>query len=214
MHCLVLRPLPDPSSASVNVAWIGTSRVVGTPSSVALLTAISIIIYQLLVAEYESKPGTYHPVVPFFHPVVLLVLQALLIIRGAFCGRQKSFHHLAHSSLGLLSHIQGGRGLLGEGKESVEAGGHVECGGWWWMVVDERNERVGTKFVALGCRTSTGFVSPLRSPDWGQSVSKAPCGCSAATFPGRTTPLLTSHATFLRVSIPYSSMLTSIRSDL
>jgi hypothetical protein len=70
------------------------------------------------------------------------------------------------------------------------------------MVVDERDERVGTKFVALGCRTSTRFVSPLRSPDWGQSVSKVPCGCSAATFPGHTTPLLTSHATFLRVSFP------------
>jgi hypothetical protein len=82
------------------------------------------------------------------------------------------------------------------------------------MVVDERDERVGMKFVALGCRTSTRFVSPLRSPDWGQSVSKVPCGCSAAIFPGCTTPLLTSHATFLRVSFPYPSMPTSIRSDL
>jgi hypothetical protein len=38
--------------------------------------------------------------------------------------------------------------------------------------------------------------------------------CSATTFPGRTTPLLTSHATFLRVFIPYPSMPTSIWSDL
>jgi hypothetical protein len=75
-------------SASANVAWIGASRVAGTPSSAALLTAISIIICRLLAAKYESKPGTYHPVVPFFHPVVLLVLQALLIIRGTFRGRQ------------------------------------------------------------------------------------------------------------------------------
>jgi hypothetical protein len=82
------------------------------------------------------------------------------------------------------------------------------------MVVDERDERVGMKFVVLGRRTSTGFVSPLRSPDWGQSVSKVPCGCSTATFPGRTTPLLTSHATFLRVSFPYPSMPMSIRSAL
>jgi hypothetical protein len=82
------------------------------------------------------------------------------------------------------------------------------------MVVDERDERVGTKFVALGHWTSAGFVSPLRSPDWGQSASKVPCGCSATTFPGRTTPLLMSHATFLRVSFPYPSMPTSIRSAL
>jgi hypothetical protein len=38
--------------------------------------------------------------------------------------------------------------------------------------------------------------------------------CSAATFRDRTTPLLTSHATFLQVSIPYPSTLTSIQSDL
>jgi hypothetical protein len=38
--------------------------------------------------------------------------------------------------------------------------------------------------------------------------------CSAATFPGRTTPLLTSHVTFLRVSFPYPSMPTSIQSAL
>jgi hypothetical protein len=41
-----------------------------------------------------------------------------------------------------------------------------------------------------------------------------PQRCSAAIFPGRTTPLLTSHATFLRVSIPYPSTPMSIRSDL
>jgi hypothetical protein len=38
--------------------------------------------------------------------------------------------------------------------------------------------------------------------------------CSAATFPGRTTPLLMSHVTFLRVSFPYPSMPTSIQSAL
>jgi hypothetical protein len=165
------------------------------------------------VAEYESKLGTYHFVVPFFHPVVLLVLQALLIVQGAFRGRQKSFHCLAHGSLGLLSCIQGGQGRLGDGKEAVEAGEHVECDGWWWMVVDERDEMVGMKVVALEHQTSTGFESPLRSPDWGQSVSKVPSGCSITTFPGRTTPLLTSHTTFLRVSFPYPSTLTSIWSD-
>jgi hypothetical protein len=129
-------------------------------------------------------------------------------------GRQKAFHRLAHHGLGLLSHVRGGRRRLGEREEAVEAGGHVECSRWSWMVVDERDERVGTELVALGHRTSTRCVSPLRSPDWGQSVSKVPCRCSAATFPDHTTPLLTSHATFLQVSIPYPSLLTSIWSDL
>jgi hypothetical protein len=46
------------------------------------------------------------------------------------------------------------------------------------------------------------------------TIEISPLQCSAATFPGRTTPLLTSHITFLRVSFPYPSMLTSIRSDL
>jgi hypothetical protein len=96
----------------------------------------------------------------------------------------------------------------------IEVGGHVECYGWWWMVVEERDERVGTKFVALGHRMSTRFVSPLRSPDWGRSVSKVPCRCSTTTFPGCTTPLLTSHTTFLRVSFPYPSIPMAIQSDL
>jgi hypothetical protein len=38
--------------------------------------------------------------------------------------------------------------------------------------------------------------------------------CSATTFPDRTTPLLTSHATFLQVSSPYPSIPTSIQPDL
>jgi hypothetical protein len=65
-------------------------------------------LYWLLVAEYEIKPGTYYSVVPFFHPVVLLVLQALLIVQGTFHGHQESFHHLVHHGLGLISRIRGG----------------------------------------------------------------------------------------------------------
>jgi hypothetical protein len=46
------------------------------------------------------------------------------------------------------------------------------------------------------------------------AVQRRQARCSAATFPGRTTLLLTSHATFLQVSSPYPSMPTSIRPDL
>jgi hypothetical protein len=92
----------------------------------------------------------------------------------------------------------------------------AEAEGWvqkWSQDRMVREEKAaGMAWLGVpGLSTALGHHCPV----WIRSrPSRLRTRCSAATFPGCTTPLLTSHATFLQVSFPYPSTPTTIRSDL
>jgi hypothetical protein len=76
-----------------------------------------------------------------------------------------------------------------------------------WMVREEK--AAGMAWLGVpGLSTALGHHCPA----WIRSrPSRSRTRCSTATFPGHTIPLLTSHATFLQVSFPYPSTLTTIQ---